>query len=60
MVSKKSANKGLIIGAALEEAGLDNPVSVVAIINAVSAVLAALHAVEDIREILKREKGGRK
>lgn len=47
--------KARIIQAALEEEGLDNPVSVIAIINAVSAILTALEAVQNIRKILKRE-----
>lgn len=47
--------KAKIIQAALEEEGLDNPVSVVAIITAVSALLTALEAVQNIRKILKKE-----
>lgn len=56
MVNKGSSlAKAKVIQAALEEEGLDNPVSVVAIITAVSAILTALEAVQNIRKILKKE-----
>lgn len=48
--------KAKVIQAALEAEGLDNPVSVVAIINAVSAILVALEAVQSIRHIIKGER----
>ena len=53
-----SKKRALLIEAALEEAGLHNPVSVVAIIRGLSAIIAAIQAFEEIRSILKREKGG--
>jgi len=54
---KKTARSKLI-EAAMEEAGLNNPISIVAVIKGLSALIAAVQAFEEIRRILKKEKGG--
>lgn len=50
----KSSAKGRIVQAALEEAGLDNPVDVVTLIGALSALMTALGAYSDIKKLWEK------
>jgi len=54
----KTRARAMLIQAAMEEAGLQNPVSIVAVIRGLTAIIAAIQAFDEIRKILQKEKGG--